>query len=209
MTEASIQALNVLRRADNMQWYVVPILVIVIYIYIVEIEKRNWSAVLLGIILWASETTWEMFNALILHFTQYAPLWSTPGKSAYVIYVGLNIEITLFFSIVGLMLIKALPEDKNMKIMGIPNRIFIPTLMGLLGVFVEVILNQCDLLIWDWWFWGWPHVYLIVIGYCAPWLCLAWLHDNLSMRSKKIGAVFTLMLAIVCHIVFATILGWI
>jgi len=209
MTDASAQALAVLRNADNMQWYVVPIFVFAVYIYIVEIEKRNWSAVLLGIAMWATETIWEMLNALLLHFTQYAPLWSTPGKSAYVIYVGLNIEITLFFSVVGLMVIKALPEDKNMKILGIPNRLFIPTLMGLTGVLVEVLLNRCDRLIWDWWWWGWPHVYLIVIAYCAPWIVLAWLHDNLSMRSKRIGAIVMPLLAIVCHLIFATILGWI
>ena len=209
MTDASIKALSVLRHTDHMQWYVVPILVFVIYIYVVEIERKNWGAVLLGIAFWAAEFIWEMFNASILHFTQYAPLWCTPGPSAYTIYAGLNIEICLFFAICGVLIIKALPEDKNMKILAIPNRLFIPILMGLAGVFVEVLLNRCDLLIWDYKWWSWPRVYLIIIAYCAPFTGLAWLHDNLTMKAKVAAAIVVSLLAITCHVVFASMLGWV
>ena len=209
MTDASVKALSVLRHTDNMQWYVVPILVFAIYIYIVEIEKRNWSAVLLGIAFWAAEFIWEMFNALILHFTQYAPVWCTPGPSAFTIYAGLNIEICLFFAILGILIIKVLPEDKNVKILRVPNRLFIPVTMGLIGVSVEILLNRCNLLIWDYSWWNWPHFYLIAIGYCAPFTGLVWLHDNLSLKAKKTLAIAVPILAIACHIIFAVALKWV
>ncbi|MCE5211984.1 MAG: hypothetical protein LLG40_10555 [Deltaproteobacteria bacterium] len=209
MTDASVQALSVLRITDNMQWYIIPLLVSVFYVYFVEIEKRNWSPVLLGLAFWAGEFIWEMFNALILHFTNYAPLWTTPGKSAFVIYAGLNIEISFFFAVYGLMVLKILPEDKKMKIMGIPNRIFIPVILGLCGLFVEVLLNKSNMLIWSYNFWNWPNVYLIAVAYCLPMLVLVWLHDTLSLRAKKIGLVLVSVLAVVCHIVFASILGWV
>ena len=99
MTSASQQALSVLRSTDNFQWYVVPLLALVMYAYINEAEKKNWNAVVCGLLLWVSEFTWEIFNALILHFTQYAGMWITPGKSAYVILAGLNIEIWFMFAL--------------------------------------------------------------------------------------------------------------
>jgi hypothetical protein len=209
MTDASLQALSVLRSTDNMQWYVVPLLVSVVYIYFVEVEKKNWSPVLLGLAFWATEFIWEILNALLLHITDYSALWTTPGKSAFVIYAGLNIEISFFFAVYGLMVLKILPEDKNMKILGIPNRFFIPTVLGLAGMFVEVLLNKCNMLIWAYKFWNWPNVYIIAVAYVAPLLALVWLHDNLSLRAKTIGVFLMAALAITCHIVFATILGWV
>jgi hypothetical protein len=210
MTAASAEALSVLRSAENMQWYVVPLLVFVVYVYIAEIEKKNWSAVLLGISMWAAELTWEMLNALLLHFTQYAPLWSTPGgNSAYVLYAGLNIEIAFFFAVAGLMVIKVLPQDRDLKILGLPNRLLIPIGMGLAAVVVEVLLNRCGLLIWDYTWWGWPNLWLIVVGYCAPWCLLVWCHDHLSMRAKRVAACALPATALFCHILFASVLGWI
>lgn len=209
MTDASTQALSVLRSTDNLQWYIIPLLVFVFYIYFVEIEKKNWSPILLGLAFWAIEFIWEMLNALILHFTEYSALWTTPGKSAFVIYAGLNIEISFFFAVYGLMVLKILPEDKRMKILGISNRIFIPVILGLAGVFVEVLLNKANMLIWAYKHWSWPNIYFIVIAYCLPLLVLVWLHDTLTLRAKKIGVVLMPVLAITCHIVFAMVLGWI
>jgi len=209
MTEASLRALSVLRSADNMQWYVVPLLVFTGYIYFAEIEKRNFGAVYLGIATWAGELIWEMFNGLVLHFSNYAPLWSAPGKSAFVIYAGLNIEITMFFAVCALLLVKLIPKDKSIKIMGVPNRIFIPVTGALVSILVEMVLNKCGLLVWDWWFWRWPHVYLIFIAYAAPAFLLVWVNDHASLRSKRNAAATLILLALLCHVVFATILGWV
>jgi len=209
MTEASLKALSNLRNPDQVQWYVIPLLAVVAYIYLSEIERKNFSAVWLGVATWAGELIWEMGNGLVLHFSGTAPLWSTPGPTAFLIYAGLNIEITLFFALAGLLLVKCLPPDPNLKILGIGNRILLPIAGGLVSLLVEVILNRCGLLIWDWWFWRWPHVYLIAAAYCAPALLLAWAHDHASLASKRKWALILLGLAAVCHLGFATILGWV
>ncbi len=210
MTDASLQAMEILRNPENMKWYVVPLLVFVLYIYVVEIERRNWSAVLCGIAAWAGELIWEMFNAAVLHFSGYAPLWGTPGgDSALVIYAGLNIEISLFFAAAGVMLVKSLPPERDLRILGIPNRIFIPVGWALVAVFVEVLLNRCGLLTWDYAWWGWPHVGLIVAAYSLFFLAVAWGHDRLTLRTKVRLAVLLPLAALTCHLLFASWLGWV
>jgi len=209
MTEASQQALAALRSVDNLQWYVVPLLVLVIYIYIAECSQKSWSAVLLGLGMWAAETISEMLNALVLPLTGRSALWTAPGDSAFVIYVGLNIEIAFFFCISGLMVIKALPQDPRLRICGVPNRLLIPGAMGALAVTVEVLLNRAGLLVWEYTWWSWPHVWLIAVVYSGPWLLLAWLHDRLTLRTKAVTAAALVAAMVLCHLVFATWLGWI
>jgi len=209
MTEASKTVTGALRSTENLQWYVVPLLIFVIYIYVTEAERKNWHAFFLGIAVWAGELIWEMFNALILHFTQYASLWSTPGKSAYILYSGLNIEIGAFFAVAGIIVVKGLPEDTKVKILGVPNRIFMPVFWGVLSVTVEVLLNRAGLLVWDWWWWGWPHLYLVVLAYMVPWFGITVAYDRMSLGSKKRWAAILVAAAAVCHLVFAVWLRWI
>ena len=49
VTEASQLALSNLRVTDNLQWYIIPMLIFVMYIYRNELEKGNDDAVYLGI----------------------------------------------------------------------------------------------------------------------------------------------------------------
>ncbi len=80
MTEAGKQALSILRSPDHFQWYLVPFLALVLYAYVNEAQKGNWRAVLTGLILAAAEFAWEILNALVLHFSNYAALYSVPGS---------------------------------------------------------------------------------------------------------------------------------
>ena len=43
MTEASLEMLSNLRSTENLQWYVVPLIVLIVYIYNTELEKKNWN----------------------------------------------------------------------------------------------------------------------------------------------------------------------
>ena len=44
-TESAQQALAVLRNPETFQWYVIPLFALVVYVYAVEVERRNWSLV--------------------------------------------------------------------------------------------------------------------------------------------------------------------
>ncbi len=59
-TEATLQALNILRDPGQFQWYVIPIFVIVVYIYSVEVQRRDWSTVMAGLAFYGM----DLFNEL-------------------------------------------------------------------------------------------------------------------------------------------------
>lgn len=209
MTAASQAAMARLRSPEFFEWYLVPLLAFVIFVYASEVEKRHWHSILAGLLFALAEFTWEILNALLLYLTQYAPLWSTPGDSAYVILVGLNIEIYMMFCVAGVVLFKLLPADRNLRICGIPNRWLIPVLLGVFCMFVEVLLNQWDALAWDWPFWNWPNCYLLFFGYTLPFLGITWVYDKLSLRAKAVALALWLAVDVLCWIVFVNLLHWI
>jgi hypothetical protein len=90
LTEASEQALEILRDASLFQWYVVPLFAVVTYVYAVEVERRNWSVVLAGLAFFGMDLFNETWNGLVLHFTDRSAVWTTPGDTAYLMLVGLR-----------------------------------------------------------------------------------------------------------------------
>lgn len=208
MTQASQQALEILRNPHLFSWYLVPLLAFVLYVYISEVEKRNWHTVLAGLVFFTAEFFWEILNALLFHFTGYAALWSAPADTAYLILIGLNIEIAMMFFVAGLIVIKSLPKDQKLKIFGLPNRLVVPVIWGLFCVFIEVLLNQWGALVWDYVWWSWPHVYLIILGYTLPFLAITWVYDRLSLRAKGITLGVFVGIDVTCWILFVKILHW-
>ncbi len=89
-----------------------------------------------------------------------------PGDTAYLILIGLNIEIAFMFAIAGVAFGKMLPPDKKLKIFGIPNRLVIAVGGAAFCVFVEVLLNLIGALTWDypWWSAGAPWL-IFLFGY--------------------------------------------
>lgn len=209
LTEASVEALYNLRSAANFQWYLIPLLAFVAYVYMVEVEWKRWDIVLAGIAFFGIEFAWEMFNALVLHWSGRSAMWTTPGDTAFLILVGLTIEISIMFAVAGVIITKVLPQDKKQKVLGVPNRLFYPVVFGLGCVFVEVILNQWGVLVWEYSWWSWPNVWLIIVTYCVGFGLCVLFFDIKSMRVKGalIGVIYTL--DIICFIVFANLLGWI
>ena len=210
MTEASRDALNILRDASLFQWYLVPLFALVVYVYAVEIERRNWSCVLAGLAFYGMDLFNEIWNALVLHFTDRSAVWTAPGATAYLIFVGLTIEITFMFAVAGVAFVKMLPADKSLKILGIPNRWFFAVANSILCVFVEVLLNRAGALVWEYPWWDFPNIGLIVLCGYLPFMAVSfWVYDMEKLRNKiatvsVIGAV-----DLTAIILFAGLLGWI
>ncbi|MCP5105263.1 MAG: hypothetical protein GY950_17880 [bacterium] len=210
MTESARLAVENLRDPSALQWYVIPLFALVVYVYANEIEKRNWSLVFAGLAYWGMDWFNEIWNSLVLHFTQHAPVWGTPGKSAFIIFAGLNIEICFMFAIAGIAFAKMLPADKKLKVLGIPNRLFIAIAGSIFTVFVEVLLNLAGMLTWDysWWNIGAPWL-IFLFGYFHFFIISFWVFDMKKIKTQivTVGAIFGF--DILCILVFGVILGWI
>lgn len=210
MTDSAKQSLKILRTTSNFQWYIIPILIIVIYIYAVEVEKRNWNVLLAGLAFWGMDWFNEIWNSLVFHFSGYAPVWGAPTKSAYLILIGLNIEITFMFLVAGIACAKMLPKHKKKKILGIPNRYFLVVFNSILFVIVEIILNKIGVLTWEysWWQSYCPWL-ILLIGY-MPFITMCYLvHDMKTIKSKLITVGTIFAVDIIGLIVFGAILKWI
>jgi hypothetical protein len=209
-TEAATRALAILRDGSRFEWHVIPLLALVLYVYASEIERRNWNVLFAGLAVWGMDWFNEIWNALVFHFTQHAPVWGAPGGTAYLILIGLNVEISLMFAIAGVVVAKTLPADPRLRILGVPNRWLVALAASVSCVVVEVFLNAIGQLTWDWPWWNARTPWLIVVfGYLTFFVVGFWVHDMPSLRRKAatVGAIYAFDAAAL--VVFAGLLGWI
>ena len=208
--DSALEAISILRDGSQFQWYVIPLFALIVYVYTVEIERRNWNLVFGGLAFWGMDWFNEIWNALVFHFSNYAPVWGAPGKTAYLIFIGLNIEICFMFAIAGIAFGKMLPPDKGMKVLGIPNRLLLAVTGSAFCVIVEVWLNLIGALTWEytWWAAGAPWL-IFLFGYLPFFLVSFWVHDMETVKSKvvTVGSIFTI--DILGMIIFGVVLGWI
>ncbi|HXV05832.1 MAG TPA: hypothetical protein VFP23_08035 [Solirubrobacterales bacterium] len=210
VTDFTLRAQRMLRDETQFKWYVVTLLALVLYVYAVEVERRRWDVILAGLAFWLADWINEIVNALILHFSHRAALWTTTGSTAYLILIGLTIEISLMFAIGGIVFVKTLPEDRRAKLLGLPNRLTIALGFSIFSVFVEVLLNGTGYFHWDYWWWNFPFVFPIVIfGYLWFFLIAAYVYDlpDNRRRLRVVGAMASLV--VTALLVFGTVLGWI
>jgi len=205
-TAASIEALSKLRILNlETGWYIIPLLVIVMYIYGVEIKKaretNNWSTVFAGLTLFGLDLINEIWNGLIFAFTDHSAFWTTPGASAFIILIGWNIEIAFMFSIAGIVFTKFLPEDKNKKMFGLPNRWTMAIGFTIFSVFVEILLNWGNYLIWEYVFWNWYNPILIFfIGYFHFFVGTFYVYDLPEKKDKIkiVGIIYAIGIGLLC-----------
>jgi hypothetical protein len=184
---------------------------LVMYVYASEVERRNWSLVLAGLALWLMDWFNEIWNGLVFHFTNYAPVWGTPGNgSSLVVLIGLNIEICFMFALMGIVMCKMLPADKNMKILGIPNRLLYAIVSSMLAVGIECLLNWVGALTWEYTWWNMGAPWLIwLIGYMPFFLMSFWVFDMKTVKSKLITVGTIATVDGLALIIFMGILKWI
>jgi hypothetical protein len=210
MTQAASQALKILRDGSLFQWYVIPLFALTVYVYAAEVERQNWNLVFAGLAFWGMDWFNEIWNGLVFHFTQYAPVWGAPGKTAFLILIGLNIEICFMFAIAGITFAKMLPADKRLKILGLPNRLFFAITGSIFCVIVEILLNLVGALTWDypWWSAGAPWL-IFLIGYLPFFLVSFWVFDMDSLRQKitTVGIIYAVDL--ISLVLFVGVLQWI
>lgn len=198
-----------LRAHGQLEWSIIPLLALVVYVYAVEIERRAWSVVLAGLTFWLMDWANEIVNALVLHFNGNGALWTVTGRTSYLILIGLTVELTLFFAINGIVFVKLLPPDRNARILGIPNRWALAIGLSIVSVGVELLLHADGVFHW---YYAWWNVatfpVIVVLGYLTFYVATFWVYD-MRDRGRQVRVVAALaMLNLTAGIVFGPILGW-
>ncbi|PKL41136.1 MAG: hypothetical protein CVV44_00425 [Spirochaetae bacterium HGW-Spirochaetae-1] len=203
--ELTQQALGILRNGNTFQWYFIPLLAFVIYIYFNEISKKNWNSVAAGLSLYMVHWFYEILNALIQHFSGHA-LWTVPTGTSYLLLIGVGWELSMMFSVAGLIFSKILPEDPKMKILGINNRIFFALGNAAFFSIFEIFLASTPAFHWVYNWWGAFPVFITVY---IPFFLAANFAFDMKPRTQKlfIGGLFIINAAML--IIFAGILKWI
>ncbi len=203
--EVTEKALEILRSGDTFQWHTITLLAFVIYIYFNEIQKKNWKGVASGLSLYMVHWFFEILNALVQHFSGHA-LWTAPAGTSFLILIGVGIELSFMFAVAGLIFSKLLPDDKNLKILGINNRLFIALGNAAFFSIFEIFLVKTPAFAWVYPWWGSLTVFIVVYipFFVVSMYCYDW---KPKVQKKVIGGLFALN--VLMMVVFAGILNWI
>jgi hypothetical protein len=203
--EVTQQALALLRSGEPFQWYVITLLALVVYVYANEISKRNWRGIAAGLALYMVHWVFEIGNALIQHFSGHA-LWTVPTGTSFLLLIGVGIELSLMFAIAGLVLSKLLPNDPQLKILGLGNRLVFAIGNAAFFAIIEIFLAKTPAFAWVYPWWGALPVFLFV--YIPFFLAAFYVYDWEPRRQVAfISSLLALNLALL--LVFAGWLRWI
>jgi hypothetical protein len=207
-TAFTLEAQRQVRNPHLFKWYAVALLAFVIYAYAVEVERRRWDVIAAGLAVWFADWFNEIINALVLHASNAAALWTTTGPTAYQFLIGLNVEISFMFALAGIVYAKLLPTDRSVRVLGMPNRFAVALGLSVTSVAVELFLHSTGTFHWHWWWWNvatFPVI--IVFGYLWFYLYAAWVYDAPSDRRWiRVGALAAIDVALA--LVFGVVLGW-
>lgn len=204
-SEITQQALALLRNGANFQWYVIPLLAFVAYIYANEFTHKNYKAIAAGLALYGVHWFYEILNALIQYFSGNA-LWTVPAGTSYLLLVGVGIELSLMFSVAGLALSKLLPEDPKKKILGINNRVFFAVLNAAGFAIIEIFLASTPAFYWFYKWWGAIPVFITVY---IPFFLAAFLCHDWQPKVQKRFLIAIWSVDVLAMVIFAGILNWI
>ena len=145
----------VVRSTENFNWTFIFILAVVFYVYWSEIQKKNYEAMCAGLALYGVHWLYEICNAIIAKIFGY-PLWTVSNESTtFILLIGVCWELSMMFSLAGIISYKMLPEDRSKKILGMDCRLAGALSMALLFALFESFLagtsNHSFIWVYKWW----------------------------------------------------------
>jgi hypothetical protein len=198
-----------------LKWYVVPLLLVVVYILTKEIKESratgNWDPILAVLVLFGCDFFNETWNGWLFHLSHRSAVWTTPGDTALRVFVGWNIEIIFAFLLFGLIYYHSLLPERERKILGLPNRWFFAIFFAVLAVIIEVVLNRGGLLVWEYSLWKFSigGIWLIFfLGYFYWFVAINIMLDMKTMKNKLIFVGVIYAVPIVLNVLGLGILGW-
>ena len=185
------------RNPSNFNWSFIAIFAFVVMIYVDEIHKKNYKAIAAALMLYSVHWLYEIANAVICYFTGYA-LWTvSPESTSFILLIGVSWELSMMFAVAGFTS-KLLPADKNMKILGINNRIAFAIGSAFFFSLVEVFLAWTPAFIWVFPWWG--AIPVFITTYIPFFLASYLIYDKEPKTQKKwiisLAAVNIVLLAV-------------
>ncbi|NLI53919.1 MAG: hypothetical protein GX417_06270 [Clostridiales bacterium] len=187
------------RDPSNFHWSIIAIFAIVMMLYVEEIRKKHYKVVAAALMLYSVHWLYEIANAVICHFTGYA-LWTvSPESTSFILLIGVSVEISMMFAIAGFMS-KLLPADKDMKILGINNRVAFAIGNALFFSIVEIFLAWTPAFIWVYPWWGAIPVFITVY---IPFFLAAYLIYDKELKTQKrwIGSLVCVNIALLAVLI--------
>ena len=149
------------RSTENFNWTFIFILAVVFYVYWSEMHKKNYDMIFAGLALYGVHWLYEIGNAVIAHFAGY-PLWAVSNESTtFILLIGVCWELSMMFSLAGIISLKMLPEDRSTRYFakdgrkGIDCKLAGAISMALLCALVESFLagtsNHSFIWVYKWW----------------------------------------------------------
>ena len=170
------------RSTANFNWTFIAILAFVVMIYVDEIHKKNYKAIAAALMLYSVHWLYEIANAVICYLTGYA-LWTvSPESTSYILLIGVSWELSMMFAVAGFTS-KLLPTDKNMKILGINNRIVFAIGSALFFSAIEIFLASTPAFIWVYKWWG--AIPVFITTYIPFFLASYLIYDKEPKTQKK------------------------
>ena len=175
-------AKEAVRSTANFNWTFIAILAFVVMIYVDEIHKKNYKAIAAALMLYSVHWLYEIANAVICYLTGYA-LWTvSPESTSYILLIGVSWELSMMFAVAGFTS-KLLPEDNDMKILGINNHIVFAIGSALLFSLVEIFLASTPAFIWVYKWWG--AIPVFITTYIPFFLASYLIYDKEPKTQKK------------------------
>ena len=170
------------RDPSNFNWSFIAIFAFVVIIYVDEIRKKNYKAIAAALMLYSVHWLYEIANAVICHFSGYA-LWTvSPESTSFILLIGVSWELSMMFAIAGFTS-KLLPADKNLKILGMNNRVAFAIGSAFFFSLVEIFLAWTPAFIWVYPWWGALPVF--VTTYIPFFLASYLIYDKEPATQKK------------------------
>ncbi len=170
------------RSTANFNWTFIAILAFVVMIYVDEIHKKNYKAIAAALMLYSVHWLYEIANAVICYFTGYA-LWTvSPESTSYILLIGVSWELSMMFAVAGFTS-KLLPANKDMKILGINNRIVFAIGSALFFSLIEIFLASTPAFIWVYKWWG--AIPVFITTYIPFFLASYLIYDKEPKTQKK------------------------
>ena len=138
------------RSTENFNWTFIFILSVVFYVYWTEVKNKDYKAIVAGFSLYGVHWLYEIGNALIAHFAGY-PLWSVSNASTtFILLIGVCWELSMMFSLAGIISYKMLPENPSGK-RKLIGALSMAVLFALFESFLAGTSNHSFIWVYRWW----------------------------------------------------------